>query len=103
VLLEAHHNEVLREKGPETMSTVRKEAESVFNGRESVQEGQGARPLPAVLQEHSGLRLAGQERRAPGGFKTHISRLLLWGAGLGPVAVVIVDRVLHFFGICLGH
>jgi len=83
------------------MSTVRKEAEPVFNGREEVQEGQATRPVPTVSQEPVGLGVAGAKR--PTSLKTHLSRLLLWGAGLGPVAVLIVDRVAHLFGICLGH
>jgi len=81
------------------MPTVQKEAESVLAGREGLQEGQGPRPVPAVLQEPDGVPLADLKSST----KAYISRLLLWGAGLGPVAVLIVDRLAHLFGICLGH
>ena len=93
-----NHNEILEQEGSEGVLAVQEAPQHVLDGRE-VQEGRGARPLPAVSQEPGGLGLAGAKRR----FKARAIRILIWVAALGPTAVIVADRVAHFFGVCLGH
>jgi hypothetical protein len=80
------------------MPTLQETTEHLLDGRE-VQEGCGARPVPTVPQKSIRLRLAGSKRALKG----RVVRVLLWVAALGPTAVVVADRVAHFFGVCLGH
>ena len=93
-----NHNEIREQEGAKAVSAVQETPEHVLE-REEVQEGRGARPLPAVSQEPGGLGLAGAKRR----FKARAIRILIWVAALGPTAVIVADRVAHFFGVCLGH
>ena len=94
-----NHNEIREQEGAKAVSAVQETPEHVLE-REEVQEGFGARPVPAVPQEPGGLGLAGAKRTS---LKARATRALIWVAALGPTAVIIADRVAHFFGICLGH
>ncbi len=91
-------NEVRKQEGAEAVRDVRETPEHLLDGRE-VQEGQGARSVPAVSQEPGRLGLASKKRT----IKARAIRLLLWLAAFGPAAALIADRVAHFFGVCLGH
>lgn len=94
-------NEIRQKEEPQAVLDVRETAQHVFSGR-TVQERQGARPVPAVSQEPVGLGVAAPKCQSST-LKAYAARLLLWGAAFGPTAVIIADRVAHFFGVCLGH
>jgi hypothetical protein len=89
--------EACEQAGSENVCAVQETPQHVLQ-RQEVQEGRGSRPVPAVSQEPVGLGLATTQR-----IKSKLVRILLWIGAIGPTALLVADRVAHFFGICLGH